>query len=119
MSDCLRKTKTVPVLGDLSNVTVQELTVAQVSEVLEETAAKDYSPHVLDVLMSHDIPVRVVMLSSSLTEEQLVSHSTSELEPLYDAVVAVNPSLAVLTERLRKIVASSLETASGNLPASL
>jgi hypothetical protein len=117
MSESLRKSQQIG-SGEHGAVVARELTVAQVSEMLEEVAKKDYSPHVLDVLMPHDIPVRVVVMSTGLSEEQLIAQSTSDLEPVYDAVVAVNPTLAVLTERLREIVASSLQKVSASLPAS-
>ncbi|MFT5728746.1 MAG: hypothetical protein ACI8PB_002902 [Desulforhopalus sp.] len=114
MSDSLRKSLQAHLGGD--EITVQELTTAQIADVMDALAKEGYSPHILDVLMAHDIPLEVVVLSSGVTEETLMARTPTELGPLYDKVVEVNPSLAVLTERLREIMASSLGMTSGDSP---
>ncbi|BCL59969.1 hypothetical protein DGMP_06620 [Desulfomarina profundi] len=84
-------------------VTVKELTVAEVVSVIEDMG--NYEPHVLDILMDFDIPVSVVLLSTGLEEKDLMEGvSPSGLIPLYEAVVEVNPTLAAMAARLRKVV---------------
>jgi ubiquinone biosynthesis protein UbiJ len=110
----LRKTTVINFAG--KEVTAKELTVAEIAGVMDEM--KTYQPHVLDLLMQQDLPVQVVQISTGLGEEELMAAAPTALDPLYDAVVAVNPSLAALTERLKKTVERLPATPSEKLPAS-
>jgi hypothetical protein len=110
----LRKTTVISFAGQ--EVTAKELTVAEIAGVMDEM--KTYQPHVLDLLMQQDLPVQVVLISTGCSEEQLMAAAPSALDPLYDAVVNVNPSLAALTERLRNAVKRSAANLSAELPAS-
>lgn len=97
----MRKSKIIEFKG--KEITVKELTVAEVVGVIEDMSR--YEPHVLDVLMDFDLPVSVVLLSSGLEEKELMEGVTpSGLVPLYEAVVEVNPTLAAMAARLKKMV---------------
>ncbi len=97
----MRKSKIIDFGGE--EVTVKELTVAQVVEVVGEMT--EYSTHILDVLMDFDMPLSVIVLATGLDEKQLTGEITpTALIPLYEAVVEVNPNLAAMAERLKKIV---------------
>jgi len=84
-------------------IKVQEFLPSEVAELMDEARKPDYDPHVLDILIDKDIPIKGVMMATGLSEEELMAIPSSQLELLYDKVLAVNPTFAAMAARLRKI----------------
>ncbi len=97
----MRKTKSIKFNGE--ELTVRELTVSQVKQVVE--ALEDFHPSFIDVVMDRAVPAMAVCKSAGLELDNLENSdiALSELENLYDEVLSVNPILAAMMERLRQL----------------
>nr|WP_320010558.1 hypothetical protein [uncultured Desulfobulbus sp.] len=80
-----------------NTITVQELTVKQVRELFERLKNED--PLFIDDLLDQPIPVLAVCESTGLPIDQLEEAKPSELVPLCEEVIRVNPSLASMIRR--------------------
>ncbi len=87
---------------DGQEITVKELTPREVEQVIEEVNASP--PSTLDMLMDHNIPALMVARSSGIDKEKLEVIAPSVLEPLFEKVAEVNPKLAAMAKRLKKII---------------
>lgn len=90
---------------DLANkkVTVKELTVDQVTEVMEELENGIYSGHILDALINRDFPANALFRALDIKEEDFdLDIPPSQLSELYDTVIELNPSCAAMMVRLRE-----------------
>ncbi|MGD9949320.1 MAG: hypothetical protein AB7U29_12700 [Desulfobulbus sp.] len=78
-------------------VTVRELTVKQVRELFERL--KNETPLFIDDLLDQPVPARAVSESTGIPLDQLEEAKPSELLPLCEEVIRVNPSLASMISR--------------------
>lgn len=78
-------------------ITVKELTVKQVRESFERLKTDEQL--FIDELLDQPIPALIVTQSTGLTLEQLENSKPSELIPLCEAIVKVNPSFASMIKR--------------------
>ncbi|MBU1418333.1 MAG: hypothetical protein KKI15_07590 [Proteobacteria bacterium] len=103
-------------LGD-KEVTIRELTVAQVKQIMAEINTKEYSGHILDALLDRAFPANALFLAIGIKEEDFdLDVPPSVLDGLYDAVIELNPSCAAMMERLVQAGSKRMESTSS--PAS-
>ena len=94
----MRKSKAITWAG--RDVTCTELTIEQISGVLESDAA----PTTLDMVFHDRIPVEAVTLSTGLDVRELeTAGSPSELDVLWKAVEEVNPFFVKALDHLAEI----------------
>lgn len=91
------------------DVTVRELSVREIDGLFAGFRSADHAIHALDLLIEKGITFDMVLLATGQTADELLSADVTprELEPLYDQVLELNPSLAALA---KKIGASAAET---------
>ncbi len=96
----MRKSE-VLIIGDGHEIVVQELTVKQVSELLDGTKPRPMHPaEVLLNISETDIPMEVVCMASGLTPDELDGVIfPSELHEIWLAVARVNSFLSQLLAR--------------------
>ena len=80
-----------------NTITVHELTVKQVRELFERLNNED--PLFIDDLLNQPIPALAVCESTGIPLAQLDEAKPSELIPLCEEVIRVNPSLASMISR--------------------
>ncbi len=96
----MRKSKIIKFNGQ--ELTVKELTVSQVKDVLR--SLDTFEPHTLDILMDQPVTASAVCMASGISVEDLEGDlAPSEIQELYDAVLEVNPTFAAMLGRLQKI----------------
>ncbi len=84
-------------------VTVKELTVAEMESVMDE-----YRPTPLDIILNRDAPAEAVTISTGVELDAMRECTPSALEPLFGAVEELNPSLVALMGQLKKTVMAKL-----------
>lgn len=112
----MRKSKVIKI--DDREITVNELTVAQVTALMEG-AGKKTSATTAELLMPNPIPIEAVSVSTGISVDDLNGTMTpSELAMVWEAVAEVNDFLSQMMQRLQ-VVAETLMApkASGELPA--
>jgi len=82
-------------------VTVKELTVAEIKQVFDKLEACDLDR--LDLLLDHEVPTCAVLLATGLDAAALDAATPSALLAVYDAVAEVNPIFAAAMRRLQRI----------------
>lgn len=92
------KTKTIEYNG--RNITVNELTVAQVDEWMGSQKDGEAVLHTLDLLMGRKLPVSVIRLAVPELTAADLKVAPSELVALYDAVEEINSFLSEMSVRL-------------------
>lgn len=82
-------------------VTVRELTVREIDGLFAGFRTENYEPHTLDLLIEKPVTFGVVLLCTGEKEEDLIDDEVTprSIEPLYEAVLELNPSLAALGEK--------------------
>ncbi len=91
-------TKTIKFKG--IDISVKELTVAQLEEVLQD--ATTGSMTMIDRVFNPDfISERMIVLSTGLDAAELCTVAPSELRPIVDAVKEVNPDFLAGAASLR------------------
>ncbi len=96
----MRKSELIKFNG--KELTVKELTVNQIIKVMDEL--ENFKPNILDVLMDMPVPSPAFFLSIGMNEKDFdYSVAPSEIEPLYEVVLKVNPTLAATMERLKQV----------------
>ncbi len=105
----MRRSKLVR-LGD-REITVKELTVAQVRSILSELETGTELA-VLDLLFT-DVPTIALLASTELSENDLAEYSPSELEPLIDAFREANPFFVKMMKRLAALGEVALQSSTG------
>ena len=94
----MRKSKIIK--WNEQEVVVKELTIEQISSVLES----DPEPTTIDLIFYDRIPAAAVMLSTGLTRESLQEEiSPSEFDSLWSAVEEVNPFFVKALDHLAEI----------------
>ena len=88
-------------------ITVRELSVREIDGLFTGYRTADYKDHTLDLLMDKGVTFSLVLLTTGLAEDELLADDPTprELEPLYDQVLALNPSLAALVKKVGTIAA--------------
>lgn len=79
-------------------LTVKEMTVRQVREVFERLKNEEQQLFI-DELLDQPVPAMLITESTGVPLEQLESAKPSELLPLCEAVIKVNPSFASMIKR--------------------
>jgi len=90
----MRKSKIINWNG--KDVTCKELTVSEISELMES----DQEPTILDRVFYDRVPVIAVTIATGLAYEELQACSPSRLEELWGAVEEVNPFFVEMINRL-------------------
>jgi hypothetical protein len=88
-------------------VTVRELTVREIDGIFAGYREAKGATHALDLLIDKGVTFDLVLLTTGLQEEELLEDDVTprELEPLYDVVLELNPSLAALVKKVGTIAA--------------
>lgn len=111
----MRASKQIKFAG--KELTVKELTVSQVQQVMAEMENGSYEGHILDALMDRPFPANALFLALDMKADDFdLDVGPSMLDGLYEAVIDVNPSCAAMMERLQKEGIRRQESA--GLPAS-
>ncbi|PHR26548.1 MAG: hypothetical protein COA36_11750 [Desulfotalea sp.] len=111
----MNKTKKITLNG--RNITVNEVTVAQIEEWEEALLnTENVEVHILDKMMNRSLPVSAIRICvPDLTDEDLLVAPT-EIENVYDAVEEVNPFFLKYVEQMvvvgEKLLTQSLSTGS-------
>ncbi len=100
----MRQSKIVKFDG--KEVTVKELIVSEVDGVLEKISAKDWKPHMIELLLDSPVPVEAVTISTGLTTKKLEACAPAELQKLWGEVAEVN---SFLSQTLNRMVAVGRE----------
>lgn len=100
----MRKEKTITV-GD-NEITVRELTVDQVTNVMDGLEGAKTS--VFDLLLPDRLPAVAVCAATDLTLPKLKKMVPSDLVQIWDAVEEVNPFFVGMVERLASLGAAAL-----------
>ena len=109
----MRKSKIVR-LGD-REITVKELTVAQVRSIISELES-NYELAILD-LMFTDVPSLALQMSTGLSDSELDDYSPSELTPLIEAFREANPFFVQMMNRLSALGEVALQSSSAGQSA--
>ena len=111
----MRRSAVITVNGE--DMTVKELTVRQVEELMAAIEAKDYQGHILDALMNRPFPALAVFMALGIDEGQFsLDISPTEIDQIYGKVIEVNPFCAAMMKNLYEIGTRRLQ--SGQRPAS-
>lgn len=90
----MRRSKIITIEG-LGEITVKELTVAQVTEMAERVQRPDRPNYLIEAILETRLPMEAVVLATGLAEEKLNSDITpSEAAQLWEAVAEVNSFLS-------------------------
>ncbi len=108
----MRKLKQIEFNG--KELTVKELTVTEITKLMD--GLNNFEPHILDIVMDQPIQATAFFLSTGLTMDNLDdSICPSDLIPVYEKVIEVNPTYAATIERLKQAGMQAMK--SGKLPA--
>lgn len=90
----MRKEKKLNI-DSLGEITVRELTVAQVTEMVEQVQRPDRPNYLIEAILETRLPIEAVVLATGLAEEKLNSDITpSEAARVWEAVAEVNSFLS-------------------------
>lgn len=95
----MRKTKTIKI--DDREILVRELTVAQITEMME--SLNDAEINNIDTLFPDRLPSAALFMSTGMTVNEIAEYTPSEIEIMLDAVEEVNPTFAGLMQRLANV----------------
>jgi len=94
---------------DNREITVKELTMAEIRNVMAALEKQKGTPHVLDLLFA-DMPAAAVSAATDLSLKELEGDFTqSEIKQIKDKVEELNPFFAKALKRLAKLGRSILE----------
>lgn len=103
----MRKSKVIKI--DDREITVKELTVSQVSALMEGSAEKTTAT-TGELLVGSPIPIEAVSLATGLSVDELNGEMTpSELAEIWEAVAEVNDFLSSMMKRLQVVAESLLD----------
>ena len=97
----MRKSKII--IWNNKEVTVKELTVAEMASLMA-----GYQSAQVDMILGADVPAQAVTLATGIEAEELEQCTPSALQPLFDAVQELNPTLARLLTQLKSMVETKL-----------
>lgn len=85
----MRKIKSIKI--DDREVTIKELNVREVREVMEGCGLKADATLVIDLMFQDRLPVAAVLKATDLSADSLDDMTQSELDTIYTAVEELNP----------------------------
>jgi len=83
------------------NLTAHELTVGQISKIIERLEKTDIND--IDMMLPDRIPSEVLAISMDMKLEDLGDYTPSEIEVMLDAAEETNPTFAGLMQRLASV----------------
>jgi len=103
----MRQIEKVEIAG--REISVKELTMAEIRQILSSMEKQKDQPHVIDLLFA-DMPAVAVSVSTGLTLKDLEGDFTqSDIKQLKDKVAELNPFFVKAMQRLAKIGQLMLE----------
>ncbi len=97
----MRKTKQIKFADE--QITVKELTVQELADVLDTVAS---TADQLDLLFDGGLPSQAVVVSSGIERERLHAAPPSELQQLWQAVEEVNPFFLKAVQQMLGLAAT-------------
>lgn len=94
----MRKTKNITWRD--KDITVKELTMQELIDILDEPPASDELSIVTGLGIESDLPLEAVIDSAGVTKDELCACTPSQVEALWQAVEEVNPFFLRAAKRL-------------------